>query len=259
MPGLWAALVEIRTAWRPNCPHGPAQHRAGLPQAPTQQVITNLPVGSTLPWALRHKAGEALILMEHSRRDPESKQREPTTVREGVPKLCRGHSRPCVCVRGPPVRKGVTSRWGERQASLALCRSGDPRGGRALVQDLRPPAAWTGLLGRLQKPRGQLSGSETPLLPPLAPAAQSIRQPEDKGPGTCPSKACSSGRVEAQSVAVRAGVEGLGVPRGPAFTLQTAGASKPPGVHLTASSLIPGFMVGFETSDVGNSTQNALA
>ena len=63
----------------------------------------------------------------------------------------------------------------------------------------------------------------------------------------------------AQSVAVRAGVEGVGVLGGPAFTLQTAGASKPPGVHRTASSLIPGFIVGFETSDVGNSTQNALA
>lgn len=151
MPGLWAALVEIRIAWRPNCPHGPAQHRARLPQAPTQQVIAKLPVGSTLPWALRHKAGEALFLMEHSRGDPESKQRKPTTVREGLPKLCRGHSRPCVCVRGPPVRKRVTSRWGEMQASLALCRSEDPRGGRALVQDLRPPAAWTGLLGRLLK------------------------------------------------------------------------------------------------------------
>lgn len=110
-----------------------------------------------------------------------------------------------------------------------------------------------------QKPRGQLSGSETRSLPPSAPAAQSIRQPEDKEPGTCPSKACSGGRVGAQSVAIRAGVEGLGVPRSPAFTLQTAGVSKPPGVHLTASSLIPGFIVGFEMSDVGNSTQNALA
>ena len=60
-------------------------------------------------------------------------------------------------------------------------------------------------------------------------------------------------------MAIRAGVEGLGVPGGSAFTLQTAEASKPPGVHLTASSLIPGFIIGFEMSDVGNSTQNALA
>lgn len=110
-----------------------------------------------------------------------------------------------------------------------------------------------------QKPRRQLSGSETPLLPPLAPAAQSICRPEDKGPGTCPARPVPAVSVGAQSVAVRAGVEGLGVPGGSAFTLQTAGASKPPGVHLTASSLIPGFIIGFEMSDVGNSTQNALA
>lgn len=70
-------------------------------------------------------------------------------VTEGLPKLCTGHSEPCVC-RGH-LRKGVTSGWGETQASLALCHSGDARGGRALVQDLRPPAAWTGLLGRLLK------------------------------------------------------------------------------------------------------------
>ena len=132
-------------------PHGLGQHRAGLPQAPTQQVIAKRPVGvHSTPVSETQGSGEP-ILMERSRGDPESKQQEPATVTEGLSKLCTGHSKPYVCVGGPPVRKGVTSRWGEMQASRALCSSGDARGGRALIQDLRPPAAWTGLLGRLLK------------------------------------------------------------------------------------------------------------
>ena len=64
--------------------------------------------------------------MEHSRGDPESKQWEPTTVREGLPKPCQGNTKLCVC-RGVTCKEGVTSRWGEIQASLAFCHSGDPR------------------------------------------------------------------------------------------------------------------------------------
>lgn len=61
---------------------------------------------------------------------------------------------------------------------------------------------------------------------------------------------------EPQRVAVRAGVEGLGVPGGSVLVSHTTGASKPPGHPLHSVISVSGFTIGFEISATGSFTQN---
>lgn len=57
----------------------------------------------------------------------------------------------CVCVSGGHLGRGRQRRWGEILVPLALGWGEGSAGGRALVQNLQPPAAWAGALGRCLK------------------------------------------------------------------------------------------------------------
>ena len=118
--------------------------------------------------------------------------------------MLRAHQALCVCIGGSPVRKGspvdgVRYRPPLPSATVGIPGRQSPGPGPPASSSLdgAPGKAPEGRGQSLnpvgpgdgghhdggQKPRHQLSGSETPSLPPSAPAAWSIRRPEDKGLG----------------------------------------------------------------------------